>query len=158
MTDRELRFMQAAVDLARDGMNKGMGGPFGCIIVKDDTIVGRGCNSVTSSNDPTAHAEVVAIRDACKNLQTFQLTDCEVYTSCEPCPMCLGAIYWARPKKVYFGATRYDAAAAGFDDSLIYKEITAPLHDRLIEIVSLDRDGAVVVFEEWKEKPDKKAY
>lgn len=158
MTDRELRFMQAAVDLAREGMNKGMGGPFGCIIVKGDTIVGKGCNSVTSSNDPTAHAEVMAIRDACKNLQSFQLTGCEVYTSCEPCPMCMGAIYWARPGKVYFGATRHDAAAAGFDDSLIYKELTAPLHNRLIELVNLDRENAVVVFEEWNEKPDKTAY
>lgn len=158
MTDRELRFMQAAVDLARDGMNKGMGGPFGCIIVKDDAIVGRGCNSVTSSNDPTAHAEVVAIRDACKNLQTFQLTGCEIYTSCEPCPMCMGAIYWARPKKVYFGATRNDAAAVGFDDSMIYQELTADLHHRIIECINLGRENAVGVFDEWKEKPDKKVY
>jgi guanine deaminase len=158
MTDRELRFMQAAVDLARNGMNKGVGGPFGCVIVKDDAIVGRGCNSVASSNDPTAHAEVVAIRDACKNLQTFQLTDCEIYTSCEPCPMCMGAIYWARPKKVYFGATRHDAAAAGFDDSLIYQELTAALHDRIIECVNLGRENALVVFEEWVEKPDKIVY
>jgi tRNA(Arg) A34 adenosine deaminase TadA len=158
MTDRELRFMQAAVDLAREGMNNGKGGPFGCIIVKEDTIVGRGCNSVTSSNDPTAHAEVVAIRDACKNLQTFQLTGCEIYTSCEPCPMCMGAIYWARPRKVYFGATRHDAAAAGFDDSLIYKELTASLHDRIIEMVSLGREQAIVIFNEWIGKEDKMGY
>jgi guanine deaminase len=158
MTERELQFMQAAIDLARHGMNHGIGGPFGCIIVKDDTIVGQGCNSVASANDPTAHAEVVAIRDACKNLQTFQLTDCEIYTSCEPCPMCMGAIYWARPKKVYFGATRHDAAAAGFDDSLIYKELTSPLHDRIIEMVNLGREHVVKVFEEWREKPDKIAY
>jgi guanine deaminase len=158
MSDRELKFMQEAFELARHGMNNGIGGPFGCIIVKDDTIVGRGCNSVSSTNDPTAHAEVVAIRDACKNLQTFQLTGCEIYTSCEPCPMCMGAIYWARPKKVYFGASRYDAAAAGFDDSLIYTELTAPLHDRIIEMVCLGNEIAVKVFDEWKEKPDKIDY
>jgi guanine deaminase len=158
MSDRELKFMKEALDLARHGMNNGIGGPFGCIIVKDNAIVGRGCNSVSSTNDPTAHAEVVAIRDACKNLQTFQLTDCEIYTSCEPCPMCMGAIYWARPKKVYFGATRHDAAAAGFDDSLIYQELTASLHDRIIEMVCLGSEVANKVFDEWKEKPDKIDY
>jgi tRNA(Arg) A34 adenosine deaminase TadA len=150
--------MQMAVDLARHGMNQGVGGPFGCIVVKDDTVVGKGCNSVASLNDPTAHAEVMAIRDACKNLKTFQLTDCEIYTSCEPCPMCMGAIYWARPKKVYFGATRHDAADAGFDDSMIYKELTSPVHDRLIEMVSLGREKVVKVFEEWIDKPDKVVY
>jgi tRNA(Arg) A34 adenosine deaminase TadA len=158
MDERELKYMQMAVDLARHGMNQGVGGPFGCIIVKGDTVVGRGCNSVASLNDPTAHAEVMAIRDACKNLKTFQLTDCEIYTSCEPCPMCMGAIYWARPKKVYFGATRHDAADAGFDDSLIYKELTSPVHDRLIQMVNLGRDKVVKVFEEWLVKPDKVVY
>jgi tRNA(Arg) A34 adenosine deaminase TadA len=158
MDKREQQFMQAAIDLARHGMNNGVGGPFGCIVVKDDTIVGRGCNSVASLNDPTAHAEVMAIRDACKNLNTFQLTDCEIYTSCEPCPMCMGAIYWARPKKVYFGATRHDAADAGFDDSLIYKELTAPVHDRMIEMINLGREKVVKVFEEWIDKPDKTVY
>jgi tRNA(Arg) A34 adenosine deaminase TadA len=158
MGERELKFMQMAVDLARHGMNQGVGGPFGCIVVKDDTVVGKGCNSVASLNDPTAHAEVMAIRDACKNLKTFQLTDCEIYTSCEPCPMCMGAIYWARPKKVYFGATRHDAADAGFDDSMIYKELTSPVHDRLIEMVNLGREKVVKVFEEWIDKPDKVVY
>jgi len=158
MGERELKYMQMAVDLARHGMNQGVGGPFGCIVVKGDAVVGKGCNSVASLNDPTAHAEVMAIRDACKNLKTFQLTDCEIYTSCEPCPMCMGAIYWARPKKVYFGATRHDAADAGFDDSMIYKELTAPVHDRLIEMVNLGRDKVVKVFEEWIDKPDKVAY
>ena len=158
MTERELQYMQAAVELARQGMNNGTGGPFGCIIVKDDTIVGKGCNSVASTNDPTAHAEVVAIRDACRHLQTFQLTGCEIYTSCEPCPMCMGAIYWARPKKVYFGATRYDAAAAGFDDSLIYQELTAPLHERIIEIVNVGREKAIIVFDEWVVKPNRISY
>ncbi|OQP61825.1 tRNA-specific adenosine deaminase [Niastella vici] len=158
MTERELHYMQAAVDLARQGMNHGTGGPFGCIIVKEDTIVGKGCNSVASTNDPTAHAEVVAIRDACKHLQTFQLTGCEIYTSCEPCPMCMGAIYWARPTKVYFGATRHDAAAAGFDDSLIYQELTAPLHERIIEIINVGREKAIIVFDEWVVKPDRISY
>jgi len=158
MGERELKYMQMAVDLARHGMNQGVGGPFGCIVVKDDTVVGKGCNSVASLNDPTAHAEVMAIRDACKNLHTFQLTDCEIYTSCEPCPMCMGAIYWARPKKVYFGATRHDAADAGFDDSMIYKELTSPVHERLIEMVNLGRDKVVKVFEEWIDKPDKVVY
>jgi tRNA(Arg) A34 adenosine deaminase TadA len=158
MGERELKYMQMAVDLARHGMNQGVGGPFGCIVVKGDAVVGKGCNSVASLNDPTAHAEVMAIRDACKNLNTFQLTDCEIYTSCEPCPMCMGAIYWARPKKVYFGATRHDAADAGFDDSMIYKELTAPTHDRLIEMVNLGRDKVVKIFEEWIDKPDKVAY
>ena len=158
MTERELQYMQAAVELARQGMNNGIGGPFGCIIVKDDAIVGKGCNSVASTNDPTAHAEVVAIRDACRHLQTFQLTGCEIYTSCEPCPMCMGAIYWARPKKVYFGATRHDAAAAGFDDSLIYQELTAPLHERIIEIVNVGREKAIIVFDEWVVKPNRISY
>lgn len=158
MGEREQHFMQLAVDLARQGMNNGVGGPFGCVIVKGDTIVGKGCNSVATQNDPTAHAEVVAIRDACKNLESFQLTDCEIYTSCEPCPMCMGAIYWARPKKVYFGATRHDAAAAGFDDSLIYKELTCDMHDRIIEMVNVGREKVVKVFEEWMEKPDKISY
>jgi guanine deaminase len=119
MTEREKRYIQMAIDLARSGMNANLGGPFGCVIVKNNEVVGQGCNSVASLNDPTAHAEVVAIRDACKNLQTFQLTGCEVYTSCEPCPMCMGAIYWARPDKVFYAATRHDAADAGFDDSMI---------------------------------------
>ena len=158
MTEREKRFMEMAIDLARQGMNNGTGGPFGCVIVKGDTVVGKGSNSVASLNDPTAHAEVVAIRDACRHLHTFQLTDCEIYTSCEPCPMCMGAIYWARPKKVYFGATRYDAAAAGFDDSLIYQELTAPLHERIIEIVNVGREKAIIVFDEWVVKPNRISY
>ncbi|WP_315817410.1 nucleoside deaminase [Paraflavitalea speifideaquila] len=101
MTEREHQFMQTAIELARQGMHAGHGGPFGCVIVKGNEIVGQGCNAVTSSNDPTAHAEVVAIRDACRHLQVYQLTGCELYTSCEPCPMCMGAIYWARPDKVF---------------------------------------------------------
>lgn len=155
---REEKFMQEAVALSRKGMEDGEGGPFGCVIVKGDEIIGRGNNQVTSLNDPTAHAEVMAIRDACRNLGAYQLEDCEVYTSCEPCPMCLGAIYWARPKKIYYANQREDAAAIGFDDSMIYEEITKPLNERKIPIVAVGRDEAITVFEEWKAKGDKTLY
>ncbi len=134
------------------------GGPFGCVIVKDNKIVGRGNNRVTSTNDPTAHAEVVAIRDACKNLGTFQLDDCEVYTSCEPCPMCLGAIYWARPKVVYYANTRSDAADIGFDDSMIYEEMKCDIDKRKIPVISLGREYALNIFKEWQSKADKVEY
>lgn len=150
--------MHEAIILSQRGINQNHGGPFGCIIVKGDKIVGRGNNKVTSTNDPTAHAEVVAIRDACKNLNTFQLDDCEVYTSCEPCPMCLGAIYWARPKKIYFANNRQDAANIGFDDSMIYDEMSAKIEDRKIPIISLGREDALKVFTEWMNKEDKTIY
>ena len=156
--DRELKFMMEAINLSRNGILQNYGGPFGCVIVKGEEIVGRGWNKVTSTNDPTAHAEVVAIREACKKLQSYQLIDCEVYSSCEPCPMCMGAIYWARPKKVYFGNTRDDAAAIGFDDSLIYKELTCTLSERQIQMVCLGRPEALKVFEEWVNKTDKTGY
>lgn len=155
---REENFMQHAIELSAKGISSNEGGPFGCIIVKGEEIVGKGNNRVTSSNDPTAHAEVVAIRDACKNLNTFQLEDCEIYTSCEPCPMCMGAIYWARPKKVYFANNRTDAAEIGFDDSMIYEELTCDHAARKIPIISLGRDEAQKVFEQWKNKADKIAY
>ncbi|RXK86681.1 nucleoside deaminase [Filimonas effusa] len=155
---REQKFMQEAIHLSRHGMQLQHGGPFGCVIVKGEEIVGRGWNRVTSTNDPTAHAEVVAIRDACSRLGTFQLDGCEIYTSCEPCPMCMGAIYWARPRKVYFGNTREDAATAGFDDSFIYTELALPLDSRLIKLCNLGREEALVVFREWAEKQDKTAY
>lgn len=155
---REEYFMQKAIELAANGMASNEGGPFGCLIVKGDTIVGQGSNKVTSTNDPTAHAEVVAIRDACRNLNTFQLCDCEIYTSCEPCPMCMGAIYWARPKKVYYANTRTDAAEIGFDDSMIYDELSCDHASRKIPIVCLGRENALKVFEEWKSKTDKIAY
>ncbi len=155
---REEKFMQEAIALSKQGMENNEGGPFGCVIVKDDKIVGRGNNKVTSTNDPTAHAEVVAIRDACANLGNFQLDDCEVYTSCEPCPMCLGAIYWARPKAIYFANTREDAAEAGFDDSMIYDEMKAGIEERKIPIQSLGREQAIEVFNEWKIKANKTAY
>ena len=155
---REEKFMLEAIALSEQGISNNDGGPFGCIIVKGDEIVGRGNNRVTSTNDPTAHAEVVAIRDACQNLNTFQLEDCEIYTSCEPCPMCLGAIYWARPKIIYYANNREDAAAIGFDDSMIYDEISANIEMRKIPIQNLGRDQALKVFELWKNKTDKTAY
>lgn len=155
---REEKFMLEAIALSREGIHNNTGGPFGCVIVKDDNIIGRGNNRVTSSNDPTAHAEVVAIRDACANLGTFQLEDCEVYTSCEPCPMCLGAIYWARPKIVYFANSREDAASIGFDDSMIYDELSCALAERRIPIVSTGREAAIKIFEEWSNKKDRVEY
>jgi tRNA(Arg) A34 adenosine deaminase TadA len=158
MTERELHFMQAAVELARQGMESGAGGPFGCVIVKGEEIVGQAYNGVTSLNDPTAHAEVLAIREACRKLQSYQLEGCELYTSCEPCPMCMGAIYWARPDKVFFGATRFDAAFAGFDDSFIYDELSIPMENRRMRMESGGREVAVKVFEEWMKKENKKHY
>ena len=155
---REEIFMNEAIALSQNGVRKNEGGPFGCIVVKGETIVGRGNNKVTSSNDPTAHAEVVAIRDACKNLNTFQLDGCEIYTSCEPCPMCLGAIYWARPKMVYFANSRQDAANIGFDDSMIYEELGIDLDKRKIPIINLGREDALKIFVEWQNKEDKIKY
>ena len=155
---REEYFMQQAIELSATGIETNQGGPFGCVIVKGDEIVGRGNNQVTSTKDPTAHAEVVAIRDACKNLNTFQLCDCEIYTSCEPCPMCMGAIYWARPKKVYFANTRNDAAEIGFDDSMIYDELVCEHAARKIPIIQLGRTEALKVFESCRNKSDKMEY
>ncbi len=150
--------MNEAIALSNLGVINNEGGPFGCIVVKNDEIVGRGNNKVTSSNDPTAHAEIVAIRDACRNLNTFQLEDCEIYSSCEPCPMCLGAIYWARPKVIYYGNTREDAARIGFDDSMIYEEMKAHINERKIPIINMNREEAQVIFSEWLRKKDKTAY
>lgn len=155
---REEKFMIEAIKLSRNSARENEGGPFGCIVVKGDKIVGRGNNKVTSTNDPTAHAEVVAIRDACKNIGSFQLVDCEIYTSCEPCPMCLGAIYWARPKVIYYANNRGDAAAIGFDDSMIYEEMNKSYSDRKIPIIAIYRDEALQVFKEWKEKLNKTLY
>ena len=156
---REEKFMREAVALSRSGSQNNEGGPFGCVIVKGDEIIGRGNNQVLLTNDPTAHAEMLAIRDACKNIGSFQLDGCEVYTTCEPCPMCLGAIYWARPKVVYYANNRQDAASIGFDDSMIYDEICLPnVDDRKIPIKALGRDMAITVFEEWQAKEDKGVY
>lgn len=150
--------MEEAIRLGRQGMQNNEGGPFGCVIVKNDKIIGRGWNRVVGDKDPTAHAEVTAIRDACKNLQAFQLDGCEVYTSCEPCPMCMGAIYWARPAKVYFAASRNDAAAAGFDDSMIYEELSAPLEQRSMKMERIAPEKAVLLFNEWMNKENKTSY
>ena len=155
---REEIFMQEAIALSQQGIVNNEGGPFGCVIVKGDEIIGRGNNKVVCNNDPTAHAEVVAIRDACKNLGTFQLDGCEIYTSCEPCPMCLGAIYWARPKIIYYANNREDAAVIGFDDSMIYEEMKVEIGDRKIPIISLHREEAFKIFKEWMKKTDKNVY
>ena len=151
-------FMDEAVKAALKGMNANEGGPFGCVIVKSGKIIGRGNNKVTSTNDPTAHAEITAIREACENLNSFQLEGCIIYTSCEPCPMCLGAIYWARPDKVYFGCNQKDAADIGFDDEFIYKEIELDYQKRSIPFEQLARNQALEPFEKWQEKEDKVKY
>ncbi|MFM9905952.1 MAG: nucleoside deaminase [Pyrinomonadaceae bacterium] len=158
MTNPDAQFMKRAIDLARDGMDANTGGPFGCVIVRDGEIVGEGSNRVTSTNDPTAHAEVVAIRDACKRLNTFQLDGCSIYTSCEPCPMCLGAIYWARPAQVFYAGTRGDAAAAGFDDEHFYAELEKPNELRELSMQNLMRVEAQDLFNDWRDKTDKAEY
>ena len=158
MEDKRVEFIKMAVQLSKEGSDNNKGGPFGCVVVKDGKIVGKGFNRVTSTNDPTAHAEVVAIRDACKNLNAFQLDGCEIYTSCEPCPMCLGAIYWARPAVVYFANTRNDAAAIGFDDAFIYDELTIPFDTRSIKMIHLPDHEALNIFKNWFAKVDKTAY
>lgn len=151
-------WMARAIELSRRNMETGAGGPFGAVIVKDGQIVGEGWNQVTSTNDPTAHAEVVAVRDACKKLNTFDLTGCEIYTSCEPCPMCLSAVYWSRMDRIYYGNTKEDAAAIEFDDNFIYQEIAKPYASRSIPLLPLMRKEAQVVFEIWKNKVDKVEY
>lgn len=151
-------FMRRAIELAFEGIQSNKGGPFGAVVVKDGIIIGEGNNQVTSTNDPTAHAEVTAIRNACKALNSFQLDGCILYTSCEPCPMCLGAIYWARPDKIYFACTREDAAAIQFDDQFIYDEIGKAFDERKIKCINLLRDEAVSVFEAWDAKTDKTEY
>jgi len=152
------KFMQEAIRVSIQKMRAGCGGPFGAVVVRKGKIVGRGWNQVTSTNDPTAHAEVSAIRDACKRMKTFQLDDCELYTSCEPCPMCLSAIYWARFKKVYYANTRKDAARIQFDDDFIYREVALPISRRKIPMKQLLRSEALVAFKEWKNKADKIRY
>jgi tRNA(Arg) A34 adenosine deaminase TadA len=151
-------FMARAIELSLDNVRSGRGGPFGCVIVKDGEIVASGVNRVTATNDPTAHAEVVAIREACQKLRCFDLTGCDVYTSCEPCPMCLGAIYWARIGKIYFGNVAADAAKIGFDDSAIYAEITMPHAQREIPMIQMMREDALAAFKEWEKNPGKILY
>lgn len=156
MNKKEL--MQEAIKCSVYGMNNNAGGPFGAIIAKDGEIIAKGWNKVTSTNDPTAHAEVSVIREACKKLNTFDLTGCELYTSCEPCPMCLSAIYWAGIKKIYYGNTRKDAADINFDDDFIYREISLPLSERSVAMEQLDREEAIKAFEAWSKKIDRVEY
>ncbi len=158
MSDFSEEFMREAIRLSRQNLDDCSGGPFGAVIVKEKTIIARGSNKVTSSNDPTAHAEIEAIRTACKNLNTYSLAGCEIYTSCEPCPMCLSAIHWARIDRIYHANTRDDAAEINFDDDHIYREISKPVHERIIPMIQLLRDEALKVFKEWEKKPDKTHY
>lgn len=158
MTTPNLSFMRETIDLSRRNIREGKGGPFAALVVKGNTVIARGTNLVTSTNDPTAHAEIVAIREACRAIGSFQLTDCVLYTSCEPCPMCLGAIYWARPKAVFFANTRGDAASIGFDDEFLYRELTVPLSGRKIPITQLMRNEAFDVFREWEKMENKIRY
>jgi tRNA(Arg) A34 adenosine deaminase TadA len=151
-------FLREAIRLSIEKMDANEGGPFGAVIVRDGRIVGRGWNRVTSSNDPTAHAEIVAIRDACKQLDTFSLNGCEIYTSCEPCPMCLAAIYWARLGRIVYAATLDDAGAAGFDDCSFYREVGLPRCDRSIPSVQDLREEALKAFEAWLRKTDRTHY
>ncbi|MBX3291798.1 MAG: nucleoside deaminase [Acidobacteria bacterium] len=158
MNETDRIFMMRAIELAREGVEADAGGPFGCVIVKDGEIVGEGNNRVTSTNDPTAHAEVVAIREACAKLGSFQLEGCSIYASCEPCPMCLGAIYWSRPAAIFYAGTRDDAAAAGFDDRLFYRELELPNEERDLSMQQMMRDEAQAAFRMWIEKEDKIEY
>lgn len=150
--------MARAIELSIENVRSGKGGPFAAVVVRDGAIIAEGVNQVTSTNDPTAHAEVMAIREACRKLADFELKDCELYTTCEPCPMCLGAIYWARPSRVYFGNTAEDASKIGFADSLIYREAARPLSQRTIPMIPLMREQALKAFRAWEEKGDKIRY
>lgn len=150
--------MREAIDFSAEKMRAGLGGPFGALVVKDGTVIARGFNKVTSDNDPTAHAEVIAIREACKVLDSFSLEGCEIYSSCEPCPMCLAAIYWARIDRIFFANSRADAAAIGFDDDRLYREISKPLSKRSLPIAQIEMAEARAVFREWEAKPDKIIY
>ena len=152
------KFMRKAIELSIANVKNNTGGPFGAVIVRNGEIIATGANSVTNKNDPTAHAEVEAIRNACQILGTFQLDDCEIYTSCEPCPMCLGAIYWSRPKAVYHGNTKKDAAKINFDDQFIYDELDLPLTQRNLKMTQLLPEEAIEAFELWKNSMEKVEY
>ncbi len=150
--------MSRAIALSLENVRSNNGGPFGAVVVKDGEIVGEGANQVLATNDPSAHAEVVAIREACRKLNTFQLTGCEIYSSCEPCPMCMGLIYWSRPERVYYANTAADAANIGFDDDFIYHELARDPRNRSLKMEQILRDEALVAFREWDKKPDKVRY
>lgn len=158
MDEYSPKFMEMAISLARENVTSGKGGPFGALVVKEGKIIASAMNEVTTTDDPTAHAEVVAIRRACKTLKTYQLNDCVIYSSCEPCPMCLGAIYWARPARVYYAATKEDAAKSGFDDEFIYKEINLSPEKRSVPFINKDRDKAMEGFNLWDESEMKINY
>ena len=149
-TETQKKFMKEAIDLSIENSKSTNGGPFGCVIVKNDKIIAKASNAVTTSNDPTAHAEIQAIRKACQHLNSFQLTDCEIYSSCEPCPMCFGAIYWARPKNLFYANTKEDAANAGFDDQFIYDELAKPKEERFIKMVKMNNTNAIEAFDNWR--------
>jgi guanine deaminase len=151
-------FMKRAIALALENVRSGSGGPFAALIVKEGRIIAEGANQVTSTNDPTAHAEVVAIRGACRVLADFQLTDCDLYTTCEPCPMCLGAIYWARPARVFYAATATDAASAGFDDAFIYDQLKSAPAGRRIPMTQILREDSLAIFAAWKQRENKTPY
>jgi guanine deaminase len=151
-------FMARAIQLSVENVRSGRGGPFGAVVVKDGGIVAEGVNQVTATNDPTAHAEVLAIRGACHKFSLFELKGCDLYTSCEPCPMCLGAIYWARLDKIYFGSLAEDAAKIGFDDSTIYEELSRPYSQRGIQMIPMMREEALAAFRAWEENPKKILY
>jgi len=150
--------MQRAIELSLKNVRSGLGGPFAALVVRGETIVATGTNQVTQSNDPTAHAEIVAIRGACQSIGDFQLSDCDLYTTCEPCPMCMGAIYWARLARVYYANTRDDAAHIGFDDSFIYDQLVLPLDERKIPMIPLMREQALTAFDEWERSQTKVKY
>ncbi len=150
-------FMRKAITLSEENVNR-EGGPFGAVIVKDGVIIGEGANSVSTNNDPTAHAEIVAIRNATKKLETYNLSGCTIYTSCEPCPMCFGAIYWAHISRMYYGNTKNDATAVGFDDNFIYKELELPIEKRSVQATKLLQDEASIAFQIWDKKTDKIKY
>ena len=157
-SEDQKKFMREAIRLSIENVQSGRGGPFGAVVVKHGVIIAHGVNSVTAENDPTAHAEIIAIREACKVLGTFQLDNCEIYTSCEPCPMCLGAIYWARPSGFFYGNTKADAAEIDFDDAFIYKELELPLVERHLKAVQLLPEEAKAAFDLWKSSTDKVKY
>tara|TARA_B100001105_G_scaffold215723_1_gene181250 strand:- start:395 stop:868 length:474 start_codon:yes stop_codon:yes gene_type:complete len=156
--EKQKQFMKEAIRLSMENAKNGKGGPFGTVIVKNGNIIASGVNKVTQSSDPTAHAEIVAIRSACETLGTFQLVGCEIYCSCEPCPMCLGAIYWARPDRIYFANTRKDAADINFDDNFIYNELDVSISQRKLPTTQLLRDEAQMAFTQWRESTAKTEY
>jgi guanine deaminase len=156
--NKDQNYLQIAINLSREKMREGCGGPFGAIIVHDDKIIAYGWNKVTSENDPTAHAEVTAIRNACKELNHFELKNCTIYTSCEPCPMCLGSIYWARISRIVYANTRHDARDIGFDDNFIYDDMILPFENRKIKFIHCSSEDAKNVFEEWRRKEDRIDY